>query len=968
VRVDERIVVSAVRLAVRSGTPLPGRASGPVTAIAAVCLVALAACNHGGGGAPKSGSLEVVIESDMTIPRDLDHVTVLAAQDGRALLQVDQDLGPGALLIPAAFDIKATASSSAVTIKAVAYKAGQARVERDAVTPIPAGRDGELRLALNYLCVGTAVTQADGSVVSTCPAGLTCVQGGCQTSTVPQTAVPTYDPGSAPGASGAGGTIGVKDAGAGGCFDVQACFAAAVAVALDQASCTVALPAGTDSASVNVALQFPVGGSGVCGTSACWVVFDEGTDWTVAGGTLQLPAGVCSSAGATGATVVVTTSCLSKTDVQPDCGAWSSVMTPAPQPVSSSPVGQSCAGAASQSCGLCGAQTRTCTNGAWSGWGTCTGEGACMPGATQVCDANGIQTCGVDCQWGACGCASGQTSCGGTCTAFESDVRNCGGCGNDCTQLPHVAGGSAACVSGRCTYGCAAGYQDCAGNGQGCTTSLTTATNCGACGGACGVGDPMCAPASSAAGAGGAGGAGAAGVTGFHCVSGCPAAAPTLCSGSCADLSTSNANCGTCGHACTGSASCKGGTCVCTTGTQACGGTCATTSSDNANCGKCGQVCPSGSTCTSAVCACSGPATQSCGECGSQSRTCTNGIWSAWSACRGEGVCAAGTTTGCTNGTETCDRTCNWSSCQCQTGFTSCAGQCVNEQTDPSNCGMCGHACPQGSTCQKGQCQCPSGSTTQACGNCGTQTRTCNGGTWSGWSACSGEGTCAAGAMQACDTNGTETCDNTCQWSSCVCKTSYTLCNGICVNEQNDSTNCGACAKVCQSGLICQSGKCACPSGTQLCRGACVPLCPSMTSSCFDPNSGLTWAATSAGQVDYATAVATCASFGGSWRLPTYPELEEWPWVSANDAPGELATTPTSGASTCYVSVPSTPSYAAATPNYIWSSTPWSGGSTILCSGVWYELASIVGHKSLSGPPDGFGCSTDLGPQVLCVE
>jgi hypothetical protein len=77
----------------------------------------------------KIGRLELVIESDMTIPRDLDHVTVMAAQDGRASLQVDQDLGPGALLIPAAFDIKATASSSAVTIKAVACRRRQSRMQ-----------------------------------------------------------------------------------------------------------------------------------------------------------------------------------------------------------------------------------------------------------------------------------------------------------------------------------------------------------------------------------------------------------------------------------------------------------------------------------------------------------------------------------------------------------------------------------------------------------------------------------------------------------------------------------------------------------------------------------------------------------------------------------------------------------------------------------------------------------------------
>jgi alpha-tubulin suppressor-like RCC1 family protein len=53
-----------------------------------------------------------------------------------------------------------------------------------------------------------------------------------------------------------------------------------------------------------------------------------------------------------------------------------------------------------------------------------------------------------------------------------------------------------ACSAGRCTYACAPGFADCAGDGTGCQTDLTTPANCGACGHACAAnvvhGSPAC--------------------------------------------------------------------------------------------------------------------------------------------------------------------------------------------------------------------------------------------------------------------------------------------------------------------------------------------------------------------------------------------------------------------------------------------------------------------------------------------
>ncbi|MDX9999888.1 MAG: glycoside hydrolase family 25 protein [Polyangia bacterium] len=74
-------------------------------------------------------------------------------------------------------------------------------------------------------------------------------------------------------------------------------------------------------------------------------------------------------------------------------------------------------------------------------------------------------------------------------------------------------------------------------------------------------------------------------------------------------------------------------------------------------------------------------------------------------------------------------------------------------------------------------CQCSVGQTqTQACGNCGTQTRTCLGSCqWGAWSTCQGQGVCRPGTteQQSCCDCGSQAriCGGDCQWqawSSCA--------------------------------------------------------------------------------------------------------------------------------------------------------------------------------------------------------
>ncbi|MSP91638.1 MAG: hypothetical protein EXR79_07520, partial [Myxococcales bacterium] len=70
----------------------------------------------------------------------------------------------------------------------------------------------------------------------------------------------------------------------------------------------------------------------------------------------------------------------------------------------------------SQGCGNCGNQTRSrlcgsgCGWGAWSAWGTCAGQGACQPNATQACaETCEVNTCNGSCQWGGCKLKAGAT-------------------------------------------------------------------------------------------------------------------------------------------------------------------------------------------------------------------------------------------------------------------------------------------------------------------------------------------------------------------------------------------------------------------------------------------------------------------------------------------------------------------------------------------------------------------------------
>jgi hypothetical protein len=169
------------------------------------------------------------------------------------------------------------------------------------------------------------------------------------------------------------------------------------------------------------------------------------------------------------------------------------------------------------------------------------------------------------------------------------------------------------------------------------------------------------------------------------------------------------------------------------------GGGCdpAATVSDARNCGACGHDCtalpgidPTRITCSGGVCNPGGACLAGRAHCTSRPDDgCETDLTSALH-CGACGIRCGGATPYCGASGD------HWA-CTGGCGGSMCGTSCVNLQTDPRNCGACGHACASGATCSGGGCSgtdCPSG--THLCGTicalnssvstCGTSCTPCS--------------------------------------------------------------------------------------------------------------------------------------------------------------------------------------------------------------------------------------------------
>jgi hypothetical protein len=216
---------------------------------------------------------------------------------------------------------------------------------------------------------------------------------------------------------------------------------------------------------------------------------------------------------------------------------------------------------------------------------------------------------------------------------------------------------------------------------------------------------------------------------------------------------------------------------------------------------------------------------------------------------------------------------------------------CGDTNTDPHNCGQCGHDCSllpnvlaSGLSCSNGRCvyQCAAeradcsdagaGCATDLtsspnCGACGVtcslSTPLCaplpgDGGASGCASGCPTaapvlcSGTCAntatsvdhcGGCGNACTATAAHTVAN-CADGGCSypCAPGYTSCSSACVDVTSDDANCSTCGHACTGSQHCVGSVCQCTGGTHLCGGQCVPndtnACGASCAVCTAPSGG----------------------------------------------------------------------------------------------------------------------------------
>jgi hypothetical protein len=139
--------------------------------------------------------------------------------------------------------------------------------------------------------------------------------------------------------------------------------------------------------------------------------------------------------------------------------------------------------------------------------------------------------------------------------------------------------------------------------------------------------------------------------------------------------------------------------------------------------------------------------------------------------------------------------------CSCAFGGRACGDACVDVQSDELNCGECFNACPDGVTCTAGVCPCEGGAT---CGRDGCVDLMEN------------ESHCG-GCYDAC-------VGGSCEGGVCICASAATRCDvggyESCANLQTDPSHCGWCGHQCSLHQTCVAGVCTgCEPGFTACVG-----------------------------------------------------------------------------------------------------------------------------------------------------
>jgi hypothetical protein len=485
------------------------------------------------------------------------------------------------------------------------------------------------------------------------------------------------------------------------------------------------------------------------------------------------------------------------------------------------------------------------------GGGMCSADGRCIGGAcfadpapTGCGDACGLTTpcpsglycfagvCTADCS-AALPCPSGQTCASdGTCVGGGNDAGVCTGaasppgCGNPCSLSMPCSGGTY-CLGGSCTADCSptvacANGGTCSADGHciggtttpdsgvcsifgaptGCGDSCSATTSCGSglyCTGNVCTAD--CSPAIPCANGGTCSSDG-------HCIGGGTDGGPHVtcvlgteldCGGVCVQRLHDPDNCGTCGHRCSASQVCSGGTCgdMCPATSTNCSRACVNVMVDHDNCGSCGHVCPNNQQCIGGTCGCATARGMTlcddhcvildsdrvhCGSCGNE---CLTTCASRAATCDSLGVHCGPAGDGCGN--------------QLECGTCTGAGETCGGAGLPGFCGVGDGGLCHPTTCLEQGVSC--GPIGDGCGHvlqCGTCTLP---------DTCGGGGVLGRCGRPVCSHN---TCMDQCPGTTfCLTEQDGDRIDSICFDTSSDASNCGGCGITCGLGT-CGGGHCAC--------------------------------------------------------------------------------------------------------------------------------------------------------------
>ncbi len=754
-----------------------------------------------GCGSEPLTQLVVAVDTDLMSPSDLDRVELVVTDpEGTAESRTAVINGAGALPITLGI-VHRSGPLGPVLVEARGILGTSVIVERRASVTMIEGRTLLLELHLESLCIGVA-----------CGDGETCATGTCRGVAIGADELRDFD-----------GTVPRYDVDAGsGCLRAELCNGR-------DDTCDGMIDEGFDfdgdpnhCGGCGMACPGYSHGAPACSAGACTIACDEG--WGDCDGEIRTGCEedltsptMCGACGEVCSTPHATPSCFA-------ASCEIDVCAPGYDDCDASP-GNGCEMLLNNlsHCGACGRActmdhaTPSCAGGTCRvaacdpGWADCTAASGCETelGTLTDCSACGVACAApanatAACVGGRCGvgtCMPGFGNCNGMsgdgCETSLSTLTDCGACGVPC-MLPHA---TSSCGSSGCTIvACAPGYADCDGiDANGCEQSLEEASDCGACNNACTGSTPVCNELPGGE---------------RMCQSVCGAVLD-LCGSSCVDLDESLLHCGGCNAACApahATGDCVSGSCqvlMCDAGWGDCDGNpangCEQRLDTVGHCGMCGR-------------ACTVPGASAAGVCGS---------------------CAVA---------------------ECNPMLADCDGMASNgcevRLDTMTNCGMCGRACAPANatgTCTGGTCSvlmcnagfgdCDAGAagcetplnTLLDCGGCGVScdlpqaTETCMSGTCSVMACDAGRADCTA--APGCETSITtlmncggcgvacgpfEHADASCATGACVptCRPGYGNCDTSspeCETPLNTVTNCGGCGVACMAAgatTTCSTGTC----------------------------------------------------------------------------------------------------------------------------------------------------------------